>query len=148
MGHVVRFTEIAAQFGRNTEDEKKIVTHARGTDALCFHITGGAGQIRVPTAEKGKISEPALAGAPIEIIRQANRTGIEDICALANEHEAVRLWIRQWPQQNCIDHAENCGIRANGERQRQDCDRTKTRLLPQHTESVSNILFHFVKVVR
>ena len=99
--------EIPPQLRRHAEDGKKIVTHARGTDAFCFDITGGTGQIRIPASEKGKISEPALAGAPIEIIRQADRTGIEEVCALANEHEAIRFRIRQGPQQNRIDHAED-----------------------------------------
>ena len=89
MRHVVRFAEIASQLWRNAEHGKKIVCHARGADALRFDIAGRAGQIGIAPADQSKINETALTRAPIQIIRQTHRTGIEDTCALTNEDKAV-----------------------------------------------------------
>jgi hypothetical protein len=44
----------------------------------------------------------------------------------------VRIW--EWPEQNGIDHAENCGIRANAKRQRQDRNGAESWLLQQLPE--------------
>src|ERR1043166_8481695 len=102
MRHIVRLTKVAPQFRWHTEDGKKIVSHARQAHTLRLDIAGGAGQIRIVPTKQREISETALAGAPIKVIRQANRTGIEKIGALAKEHG--------------VDNAENCSFGADAER--------------------------------
>src|SRR5689334_10119697 len=147
MRHIVRLTEIAAQFRRYAEDGQKIVRHAPEADALRLDIAGGAGQICIVAAEQSKISETALAGAPIKIIRQANRTGIEDSCALANEHEAVRLRIRQGPQEHRVNNAENGSIGTDPERERDDRDSCKSGRLTKLAESEFEIV-HIIQCAK
>src|ERR1700747_1951829 len=146
MRHIIRLTEIASQFRRHAKDGKKIVRAARLADALRFDITGGAGQIRVVAAEQSKIGETALGDAPIEIIRQANRTGIEKICALANEHESVRLRIRQRPQEHSVDDAENRRVGADAERERDDRNTRKSGRLAELAERKLEV-FHIIRHV-
>ena len=80
--------------------------------------------------------------SPIEIVGQRNRIILTRSGRFIQHHDPVGIWIWQRPQQNRINDAENRSVRANTQRQRQDRDYTETRLLPQHAESVSNILFH------
>src|SRR5262249_32375320 len=139
--------EIASQFRRHAQDGKKIIGDARCADALCFNFASGARQIRIVAAEESKISETALAGAPIKIIRQANRTGIENVCALTNEHQPVRLRIAQRPQTYSVNHTEDGSIAADAERESQYRNGSKRRLLRQHSQRVAQILpqrLHFV----
>jgi hypothetical protein len=85
--------------------------------------------------------------SPIEIVRQRNRVILTGSRRFIQHHDPVGVPVRQRAQQNRINDAENRGVRANAERQRQDRDRAETRLLPQHAESISNILFHIARVV-
>src|SRR5215831_5016928 len=123
MRHIVRFTEIAPRFGRNTKDGEKVVGHTRATNAFRFDIAAGTGQIGIITPNQGQIGETALGGAPVEIIWQTNRTGIENVCALANKHEALRLRIRQGPQKDGVDDTENGSVRADSERESDNCNK-------------------------
>src|SRR6478672_5852740 len=129
MRHIVRFTEIAPQFGRNTEDGKKIVGHARTTDAFGFRFAADARQIGITAPHHGQIGETTLSSAPVEIIWQTNRPGIENIWALANKHEAIRLRRRQGPQKDGVDDAENRGVRADSERESDNCDKSESGVL-------------------
>src|ERR1700735_810271 len=47
---------------------------------------------------------------------------------------------RQLPQQDGIEHAENRRVRANTQRQGKHRNRSKSRILDQHPDSVANVL--------
>src|SRR5215475_8414352 len=98
MRHIVRLTKVASNLRWHTKNGKKIVRDTRRDDTLRFDIAAGAGQIRVIASEQSEVREATLASTPIEIIRQANRAGIEDVCVLAEEHKPIGLWIRKRPE--------------------------------------------------
>src|SRR5882762_7436008 len=84
--------------------------------------------------------------SPIEIVGQRNRIILTRSGRFIQHHDPVGVWVWKRSQQNRINDAENRSVRANAERQRQDRYHTETRLLPQHSESVSNILAHITGV--
>ena len=62
-------------------------------------------------------------------LRQAHqRIGVPD------EHQPVGVRVRQRPQQHLVEQAENRGVGADAERQRQDGDQREDRLLAERTE--------------
>ena len=78
----------------------------------------------------------------IEVIRDRNR-GLgqpHQRIAVPDEHQPVRVAIRQRPQEDLIDQAEDRRIRTDPERQRQHRDERKDRLLEQRTKSVADVL--------
>ena len=48
---------------------------------------------------------------------------------LAQLDDSFLIWVRQWPQQHRIKHAENRSRSADAERQRQDRDQCKAGTL-------------------
>jgi hypothetical protein len=57
-------------------------------------------------------------------------------------NQAVRVLVGQWPQQQRAHQAEDCRVRANAQSQRQHRNGCKTRILPEHSERVTNISDH------
>jgi len=50
------------------------------------------------------------------------------------------LRVRQWFQQNAIHHTKESCVRANTQRQRQQCDQREAGVLAQHTNSITEVL--------
>src|SRR5262249_38537184 len=55
-------------------------------------------------------------------------------------HQPLRLPVWQRTQQQRIDDAENRGVRANAQRQRQDRNRREAEILQQHSRAVAQVL--------
>jgi hypothetical protein len=60
--------------------------------------------------------------------------------ACAQLDELVRFGIRQRPEQDGIDHAEDSGVGPDTERQREHRHRGEARILPQHPHAETNVL--------
>src|ERR1041385_2163188 len=118
MRHIVRFTEIAADFGGNTKNGEKVVGHAPTTDAFRFDIAASARQISIIPPNQGQIGETALSGAPVELIWETNGTGVKKVRALADKHEPIRLRIREWPQKDRVNDAKDRRVGPDSERKR------------------------------
>ena len=58
---------------------------------------------------------------------------------LAERHQAIRLGEWQRLEQDGVDDAENRGVAANPEREREDGDRAVGGLLPQHARPVAHV---------
>src|SRR5215472_258617 len=90
--------------------------------------------------------EDRVVVSPIEIVWKSNRVILTRSRRFIQNHDSIRVWVRQGLQQYCVDDAEDRGVHANAQRQCQNGDRTETRLLPQHSECVSNILFQTLEL--
>jgi hypothetical protein len=55
-------------------------------------------------------------------------------------HQLFRLFIAQRPQKNGVDDAEDGGVSADAERQRQHRDRGKARAPKQRSKGVAEVL--------
>jgi propanediol dehydratase small subunit len=57
-----------------------------------------------------------------------------------DKDQALRLRVRQRPQDDAVDDTEYCGIGTDPEGQRQDGDGGESRLAPERPERVTQIL--------
>ena len=57
----------------------------------------------------------------------------------AKLNNLFRVWIRQRPQQHCINDTEDRCRRADTQRERDDGNRSEARPLPQTAKSVANV---------
>src|SRR5205823_6388037 len=56
------------------------------------------------------------------------------------EHQAIEIFHRQWTKQETVDRAENGGVRANADGERNDRDGGVTGRLQQNPRAVAEIL--------
>jgi len=54
-------------------------------------------------------------------------------------HKAAGVAIREAAQEQGVDDGEDGGVAADAERQRQQCDRRESRVLPQVTQGIANV---------
>src|SRR5262249_7044453 len=59
---------------------------------------------------------------------------------LPNLNESIRLSVWQRPQKQRIDDAENRRVRADAQRQRQDCNQGKERVIDKHPRAIAEDL--------
>ena len=92
--------------------------------------------------EEGRVFDGLGLALPVQIVRNrhARLRQAHQRVAVPDEHEAVGGRVRQRAQQHLIQQAEDGGIGANPERQRQDGDEREDRLLAQRAQRVSDVL--------
>jgi len=56
------------------------------------------------------------------------------------KHQPLRFMVRQRADEHRIHDAENCGVRANTERQRNNHDNRDAGVLQQHSRAVTQVL--------
>jgi hypothetical protein len=61
-----------------------------------------------------------------------------------HRHEAIRVRIRERPQQHGVEDAEDDGIQADAEGEREDHHRAEGRCAPQHAQAVARVLGQLV----
>src|SRR5207244_3363951 len=55
---------------------------------------------------------------PIEIVWQRDRVILTRAGRFIQHHDPIGIWIRQRPQQDCVDYAKDGGVCADSQRQR------------------------------
>ena len=70
--------------------------------------------------------EDGIVASPIEVVGKGNRS-IRSAAEFIQRHDAAGVRIRKRLQKDRINHAENRGVRANAERERDYGDRHKSR---------------------
>ena len=81
--------------------------------------------------------------SPFLKVRQIDRCGP---CgpAEANDfvdgRQLVRVLVREWTEEDVIDHAEDGRVRADPESQRENSDRRKARILAHHAKRIARVL--------
>jgi hypothetical protein len=94
----------------------------------------------IPSKARGGSGEGRGALDPIHKIRKRRRQSISLIGLLANQHEPIGVAIREWPQQDCIEHAVRRCRRADAKRQGREREQSKAGVLAQRTDCPSQIL--------
>ena len=56
------------------------------------------------------------------------------------EDQPIDIFNGQWPEQQGVDRAEDCRVRADAESQRRDCDRGQTGLPKQDPRAITQIV--------
>src|SRR2546428_594954 len=126
--YFVRGCERPAERRLHLKDVEEIRVDHRGRNAL-WMIAGRQGDARL--ANGGKSGEAAIADAPVEEVRRSGvvRWLLRLTIAHADENELVSARERQGPQQGGVHHAENRGVRAaaNADRQNRKARETPGR---------------------
>src|SRR3984885_5681753 len=82
--------------------------------------------------------EDLAVASPIQIV--TGRNGISIAAASGpDHHQLIRLRIRKWREQRRVKDAEDGGVRANAQRERQDRHRRKTRIFSQQTKTKAGV---------
>src|SRR5579859_220556 len=58
----------------------------------------------------------------------------------SDQHEAFGITVGQRMQKYGVHHAENCRARTDPEGQSEDCNRSKSRILAQLPQGITNVL--------
>ena len=61
--------------------------------------------------------------------------------APTKNHQALRVFGRQRPEHHRVDDAEDRGVGADAERQREDCNSGKARRFRQHPQRITQVLY-------
>ena len=78
--------------------------------------------------------------SPIKIIGQGDRIILTGTRRFIQNHDPVGVRIWQRPKKNCVDDAEDRGVRADSERERHDRHRREARIFAQLPQCESKII--------
>ncbi len=137
IGPVVVFREAAAERRSDAHHLEVIPAHADRRHALRLAI---GHERRYPRAHHRELFEAAAPLAPVEDRREPDVRREPREVAIAERDEALRLRVRQRPQQHGVDDGEDGGVGADAERQRDKRGGREPRGPPQHPEAVPDIL--------
>ena len=84
---------------------------------------------------RGEMFKNGIVLLPIKIIWERHRIILSRPGRFVQDHDPVGIRIRQRPEQNGVDDAEDGGVRADPERKRQDCNRGKRRIVDEQSQS-------------
>ena len=98
-----------------------------------------ASRRRTPGADERHLFERVAAVAPVEERRVADVARRAVGSTIANHHQALGRCVRQRPQQDGVDDAEDRGVCADAERECHQRDRGKARSPPQQTGRIAHV---------
>ena len=103
-----------------------------------------ARQIKIAEAHGAHLFEGVILVAPVKIVSRRNnklRNSRKTLLRrrVPHRHEPPRISKRQRPEQHSIHHAEDRGIRADAESEREDGDGGEARILAQYAQAVTKI---------
>src|SRR6266581_4699797 len=119
--------------------------HARG-NSLAFHAHGlaFAREIEAAVPDRRHILENGILFLPIHEVARRRVVSIFLIVGqphlFPRHHQSLGMRIRQWLQQYRVHQGEDRAIRADSERQRQHCDRSKPRIFAECPEPETRVL--------
>ena len=134
---VVCGVEVTARHGVDSEDAEEV-----GRDHLAAEVLGlpSSGHVGVLPAERGQALEAAAVLLPVDEVRIGDRHAREVRRRLAEPHQAVGIAVGQRLEENAVDDAEDGGVGADPERQRDHRDGREARVPGQHAQAVPNVL--------
>jgi len=77
---------------------------------------------------------------PIEIVERRNSVALTLGRLFQHAHDAVGVRVRQGPEEHAVDKAEDRGVRADAQGQRQDRNGGESGAAAQRSEGVSQVL--------
>jgi len=120
------------------EHVEKICRCARGIDAHGALVE--LKRLRLPDSSHGGVGvENLVVAGPVEIVPRRDKVEIlaREVCR--DGYQAVAVEIRERLQENCVDHAENSGGRADSEAERENRGDAEARVAEQGAKGESEI---------
>src|SRR5205085_4320988 len=122
------------------ERRAKHAEHVRGDERSCDPLgLVTASEVDALAAYDAKRVEASRLLFPVEIVEIHDAVLTRRAPRSPDEHQAIRLWPRQWTEQNRVDHAENRCRRADPERQCQHGDERERRSRAQRTQGEAQV---------
>jgi hypothetical protein len=137
-GPGLRFGEAAPERGMESEHPEQI----RGSrDAADLFRAVWSDQIQGRGLDERERLERSRAGAPLDEAHRMDRQrrgGLQLMLVQRDDSFRTRVWKR--PKEHGVDEREDCRVRADADRERQDRDRRKAGALAKRTKGVDRIL--------
>src|SRR5579884_1253633 len=129
----------ASEIGGDTENRKEFRRDSHIGDS---HRTARAGEIGTAAIDRRHLHKALAPVSPIEKVEWVNDIARKPFARLVlpDTHEAVRMRVRQRPQQHPVHHAKDRRIRANTDSERSDHNRGKTGPAYEQPHAVTRIL--------
>ncbi len=120
----------------NPKHGKEVVGHAVADDALRIFL---GCEVEARYLGSRQLFQHHALSLPIHEVAGGNATMLSLPC-LGNQHHPLRTFERKRFQQHTVHDAKDGGIGSDSQRQREYSGGGKGRTLPQHSNSVANIL--------
>src|SRR6185312_3085832 len=134
---IVRGFEQTSALSVDAEKLKEIpIDHAAVESLRAIY----AGESEYKTARRSHAGKRLGSRAPIFVVRVRSRNPLSFSGFLTEQDQLLGPVVRQWTKQQGADHAEDCGVRADSQGQRDDGDHSEARLLHQHPRAISKVL--------
>ena len=144
---VFLLTKRPADFRRQADDVEKIPRYRSARHSFSF-ATRDAAKVSRFLVGAGEMFENLVVILPIEIIRQRNRVILAGSGRFVQDHDPVRVWIRQRPKQNGVDDAEDGGVRPDAESECNNSNCGERRILDHLPKSKTKIVHRICYSVR
>src|SRR6185295_9788890 len=116
---IIRGFEQTSALGVDAEKLKEIpIDHAAIESLRAVY----AGESEYKTARRRHAGKRLSSRAPIFVVRVRSRDSLSVSGFLTEQDQLLSLVVRQWTEQKGADHAEDCGVRADSQGQRDDGD--------------------------
>src|SRR5580704_12682403 len=134
---IVRVCKKSTQSRSRASQRKKTAGHQR---FVREYRVASASQRQVLARESRHILKGIIVMTPVLEIDPGDTDASGLGRGFAEPHEALAVRVRQRPQEHGIDHAENGGVRAYAERQRQNDDQREAGRLANAAKAIANVL--------
>ena len=120
------FAERPTDLRRQSDDVEKVSRDRSARNALRVASRNSA-EIARFLMSRGEMFKNSVVLLPIEIIRERDRIILSRPRRFIEDHDSLRVRIRQRLQQDGVDNAEDRGVRADAERKRQHSNKSESR---------------------
>ena len=141
---VFLFGEDAPELRLQADDVEEVRRDDGAGDLLRF-APGQAAQVVGIAARDREMLESGIVAPEVEVVRKCDRDGaLLRTNVLVEDDEPLGVRIRQRPKEDGVNDAEDRGVRADAERQREDGNKGEAWCFPKLTNGVAK----FVHVTR
>jgi hypothetical protein len=120
----------------NTKHIEEVRRRLRVVDTFCLIAKG---EVNVRSLDRREMFEDGVLRAPVEEVWTSCLASLALAIYFLNGDDAVGVGIRQPPQHDTVDDAEDRRARADPQRQRDDHDRGEPRVLQQPPTAITNV---------
>jgi hypothetical protein len=130
-------TSSAVDRARAEKNGKELLRDPRSLDLERLSAGGERGGRR---AEQRHTAEGNAVRPPLLVVELGDPGLVEAVCGVGvpEHHQPLRVSERQRPEQDGVDDAEDCGVGADAQRERQERDAGEGRLLEEGAESIAH----------
>ena len=136
-GLAIRFVEISSLHSGDTEQFKILRRDYAASQSFGRTL---AGERKIQRTIRGDLRKRVIVIAIGDEFRRGKRRGGEFRLHIFKPNNLLWIWIRQRTKQNSVDDAEDCGVCADTESQRENRDDGESGILRETAYAVAHVL--------